>query len=117
MRLTDLGQARQADLEIRFQHGELAILFSSFEGWSARSFTYEQIMQTYSGFVIQVHDAQDWPDFDTFRESIRNAHCHDEEYAMMRRTNYRHQDIELSASYGPFQSMFRYACTNERSTF
>jgi hypothetical protein len=68
-------------------------------------------MQTYSGFAIEVQDASDWLDFETFRKSLLAATVEDEVYSMMRRTRYRHKHIQLSASYGPFQSTFRYSQT------
>lgn len=102
LRLTDLGQARHTDMEIRVQGDELAILISSFEGWSAKTYTYDQIMQTDNGFAIEVHDAGNWPDVETFRKSLSNAQLQDENYSTMRRTRYPHHGIELSASYGPF---------------
>jgi hypothetical protein len=109
LRLTDRGQSRHADLQIQMHGNELAILISSFEGWGAKDLTYNQVMYTHSGFVIEVHDAQDWPSFDAFRKSFAQAIIEDEEYALMRRTRYQHNGIELAASYNPIHSTMRYA--------
>lgn len=109
LRLTDHGQSRHADLEICVHGNELAILISSFEGWEPQSFTYQQILHTHTGFAIEVHDAKDWPSFESFRQSLALAQVEDYEYALMRRTRYAHNGIELSASYTPAHSMFRFS--------
>ncbi|MAX26735.1 MAG: hypothetical protein CMJ19_19760 [Phycisphaeraceae bacterium] len=109
LRLTDLGQSRHADIQICMQDQELAILISTFEGWGPQTFTYNQILHAHTGFVIEVHDATDWPDFKTFRQSLGNAIVEDYELALMRRTRYEHHGIELSASYTPAHSLFRFA--------
>lgn len=113
LRLTDLGQSRHADMEIQMHSNELAILISSYEDWGPRELTYKQILHTHAGFVIEVHDATDWPSFEAFRESIKQAVVEDYEYALMRRTRYQHHGIELAASYSPAHSMFRFATARD----
>lgn len=109
LRLTDLGQSRHADLEINVQDKELMILISSYEAWSPQELTYQQVINTHAGFVIEVQDASDWPDFESYRKSLAQAEVEDYEYAMMRRTRYAHHGIELSAGYTPYHSMFRFS--------
>jgi hypothetical protein len=109
LRLSNLGQSHRGDMEIQMHSNELAILISSFQDWGPRELTYKQILHTHAGFLIEVHDATDWPSFDAFRESLSHAVVEDDEYALMRRTRYQHHGIELAASYSPAHSMFRYA--------
>ena len=113
LRLTDLGQSRHADIEIKVQDKELAILISSFEDWGPRELTYDQVLHTHAGFVIEVQDKEDWPDFESYRKSLAEAQVEDYEHALMRRTCYIHNGIELSASYTPTHSMFRFSTARD----
>jgi hypothetical protein len=112
LRLTDLGQARQCDLHIHDYSGHLVINISSFEGWSPRSFSYEQIVSTNAGFVIEVHDANKFANFAAFRRWLAQASIDDVSFGEMRTTTYQREGLKLSTAYGPYETMFRYASIN-----
>lgn len=112
LRLTDRGNCRKAHLQITDAGGTLAVLISSFEGWGPQAFTYEQIIETGSGFAFEIHDATDFASFADFRRWLAAAAIEDEWYADMRTTTYRRQGLELATCYSPYQSTFRFASIN-----
>ena len=115
LRLTDRGNCRKAHLQVTDAGGTLAVLISSFEGWGPQAFTYEQIVETGSGFVFEVRDAADFASFADFRRWLASTTVEDDFYADMRTTTYRRDGLELAACYSPWQSAFRFASINGRA--
>ena len=112
MRLTDRGQARKAHLQVHTYSRHLAIQMSSFEGWGPQSFSYEEIVATNAGFILEIHPAASFSSFAQFRQWLAEAHVSDDYYADMRTTTYTRSGLELSACYSPFHSAFRHATVN-----
>jgi hypothetical protein len=112
MRLTDLGQCKLNHLQVHTYGDHMAVVFSSFEDWAPKTFTYEQIMSVCSGFVLEVHPAKAFASFADFRRFLAEATLDDMYYAKMRTTTYRRKGLELSTCYSPYQSAFRHATIN-----
>lgn len=112
LRLTDRGQAREAHLQVQSYSHHLAILMSSFEGWSAREFDYEEILDTNAGFVCELQPADAFASFAEFRRWLAQASVTDHYYADMRTTSYRRPGLALASCYSPYTSAFRHASIN-----
>tara|TARA_Y100001933_G_scaffold265282_1_gene339868 strand:+ start:5990 stop:7897 length:1908 start_codon:yes stop_codon:yes gene_type:complete len=108
MRLTDHGQSHNAALEIMTRGDHLSILISSLQSWSPIAMTYQQLVETNSGFVMETHDAQDFASFDAFCQMLNTAELDDQWYASMRTTTYCREGLKLSSCYSPWQSAFRH---------
>jgi hypothetical protein len=112
LRLTDLGQAKNGHLQVHTYSNHLAILMSSFEGWTPQEFSYEEIMTACAGFVFEIQPAAAFGSFEEFRQWLAAAEVEDAYYADMRTTTYRREGLTLSACYSPYQSAFRYVSVN-----
>ncbi|HEX4140982.1 MAG TPA: hypothetical protein VHY09_11580 [Candidatus Methylacidiphilales bacterium] len=112
LRLTDLGNGRQCDLQVHDFSGHLVINISSFEGWTPRNFTYEQIVSTNAGFIAEVHDAGKFANFAAFRRWLAQGRVDDVYFGEMRTTTYEREGLKLSSAYGPYETMFRYTSIN-----
>ncbi len=109
LRLNDLGQARQAHLQIQTYSDRLAILMSSFEGWTPRAFSFEEIMNINAGFVFEIRDAHEFASFAEFREFLTTATVEDQyDLSHRRTTTYRRDGLTLSARYSPYQTGFQH---------
>ena len=115
MRLTDLGQAKNGNLQVHTYSDHLAVLMSSFEGWGAQDFSYEEIMTACAGFVFEIQPAAAYGSFAEFREWLAAAQVEDAYYADMRTTTYRREGLTLSACYSPYQSAYRYVSVNGKA--
>ncbi|MFA6293769.1 MAG: hypothetical protein WC637_18420 [Victivallales bacterium] len=112
MRLTNLGQAREAHMQVHTYSQHLAIQMSSFEGWKPQLFRYDDIVAVNAGFVLEMHPAADFASFTAFRQWLAQAQVSDHYYADMRTTAYTRPGLELSACYSPYHSSFRHATIN-----
>lgn len=115
MRLTDHGQSHNGPMEIMTRADHLSILFSSMQHWSARELSYEQLVETNNGFVLEVHDADKFTSFDAFCEMLNEAVVEDAWYANMRTTSYTRPGLALSSCYSPWQSAFRHVTVNGKA--
>jgi len=109
LRLTDRGNCRKAHLQVTDRGGMLSVLISSYEAWGQQTLSYEQIVETCSGFVFEMREAADFASFSDFRRWLAQAVVEDDWYADMRTTTYRRDGLELAACYSPWQSAFRFA--------
>jgi hypothetical protein len=112
LRLTNHGLARRCDLHIHDYAGHLAINMFSFEGWGPRTFTYQQIVETYAGFVCELQPASAFASFAAFRQWLAASQVSDILYGDARTTVYQREGLKLSAAYGAHETMFRYTSIN-----
>jgi hypothetical protein len=112
MMLHNHKQGRNAVLQIHTYSGQLAILLSAFEDWAPRDFSYEEILESNSGFVFEIHSADEFKSFAEFRQWLAHGHVQDDYYLFMRTTTYQRDGLKLSSAYSPFQSSFSHATIN-----
>lgn len=105
-------QSRKAVLQVQSLQEHLSILISSRETWQPEELSYQTLMETFGGFVFEIHSASDFESFENFRHWLAEARVEDDYYALMRTTTYEREGVTLSASYSPYESAFRYASIN-----
>ncbi len=112
LRLTNLGQSRQAHFQAMTFGDHLSLLWSSFEGWQPQAFTYEQILSVCAGFVFEIHPASAFASFAAFRQWLAAGEVEDAYYVDMRTLVYRRAGLKLECCYSPYHHGFRHVRIN-----
>lgn len=110
-----LQDSRRVRLQVQDFGDHLSILLSSCEGWGPAEFSFREQLEMQTGFVFEIHEADQFASFEDFRKWLASAVVEDDYYAIMRTTTYRREGLSLSSCYSPFHSAFRHVSVNGRS--